>query len=66
MRRLLIPLVLLAGLPLGAGTASACAQPAEGEPVCCPPRYLLVVDQPPLSIYVQDPTQNPADCSRVG
>lgn len=65
MRRLLLPLALIA-LPLtGTTPASACAQPAEGEPTCCPPRYLLVVDEPPLSIYVADPTWSPAECARI-
>ena len=60
MRRLLLPLLILAALPLtGTTPASACANPAEGEPNCCPPRYLVEIDNGVVYVGVPDPTPDP-------
>ena len=55
MRRLLPLVALLATLPLGGGTASACAPPAEGEPQCCTQPPLVVVDTEYAYVAVPNP-----------
>lgn len=53
-------MLLTALLPLGGSPASACAQPAEGEPTtCCPPQYLVEIDNGVVYLGVPDPTQRP-------
>lgn len=45
----------LLSLPLGGTNASACPQPAEGEPHCCE-RTLITVTVADHSVAVPDPT----------
>lgn len=59
MRRLLPLVVLTALLPLGGASASTCAPPDEGEPRCCPPHYLVEIDNGVVYLAVPHPTQNP-------
>ncbi|MDQ1711083.1 MAG: hypothetical protein QOE45_533 [Frankiaceae bacterium] len=58
--------LLLAGallsLPLGATPALACAQPDEGQPHCCEPPTLYVVDVGGHTVGVPDPTWQPWRC----
>jgi hypothetical protein len=65
MRRPLAALLLAAAaayVPLAATPASACPQPAEGEPQCCQPRYLVTADVAGHTVGVPDPTWQPWRC----
>jgi hypothetical protein len=46
-------------LPLGSASADSCANPAEGEPQCCPPHYLVEYDRWPFYLAIPDPTAPP-------
>lgn len=59
MRRLLPLLALAVFLPLGSASASTCAEPQDEPAQCCPPQYLIEIDNGIVYLAVPDPLVRP-------